>query len=137
VVVGLATMTVHLLGDRMLDVSVEATQSGATCALIALGLWALAELARPLDAVRVALVAILAAMGVGAINVPFVAHLFQVEIPSGEYLAWIAAVVAVGCVMISVALRLFDRFAERGEPPIASTYAPGAVATAGDGEQTA
>jgi cation-transporting ATPase E len=105
VVVGLATMTVQLLGDRVLDLSVEVTQSGTTLALIALGLWALYELARPLDALRLGLIAVLVVLGFAAFTVPFVADFFLLEVPSGEYLAWIAGVVALGCGVITVALR--------------------------------
>jgi len=105
VVVGLATMSVQLLGDRIFDFSVEVTQSGTTAALIALGLWALYELARPLDALRLGLIAALVVLGIAAFTVPFVADFFLLEIPSGEYLAWIAGVVALGCGTITVALR--------------------------------
>ncbi len=100
---GLATMAVYQVGVRQLDLSIAHAQSGATLTLVAVGLWVLYELARPLDTVRAALVVGLVVMAIGAFTIPFVADFFLLEIPSGEYALWIAAIVATACVLIHLA----------------------------------
>jgi cation-transporting ATPase E len=105
-VMGLATMFVYEFGHGALDETIEHAQAGAALTLTALGLWVLYELARPLDQIRVILLVVLVAMGVGAFTIPFVADFFLLEIPEAEYAAWIAGVVVVGCALISLGLHL-------------------------------
>src|SRR6185437_464756 len=96
VVTGLATMLVYGLGHTSAFAeSNKVNQSAATLVLVALGLWVLYELARPLDQVRRILIAAMAAMGVGAFTVPFVADFFSLEVPPADYLMVIASVVVV------------------------------------------
>jgi cation-transporting ATPase E len=106
VVMGAATMFVFEFGHGALELSFEHAQAGAALTLTALGLWVLFELARPLDQLRIALILVLVAMAVGAFTIPFVADFFLLEVPEGEYGAWIAGVVAVGCALISLGLHL-------------------------------
>jgi cation-transporting ATPase E len=106
VVMGAATMFVYELGNGYLDLSVEHCQAGATVVLVALGLWVLFELARPLDRIRVVLLVVLVAMGIGAFTIDPIADFFLLEIPPAIYAAWIAGTVAVGCVLISIGLQL-------------------------------
>jgi cation-transporting ATPase E len=106
IVMGAATMFVYELGNGYLDLSVEHCQSGATVALVALGLWVLFELARPLDRIRAVLLVVLVAMGIGAFTIDPIADFFLLEIPPATYAAWIAGTVAVGCVLIGVGLQL-------------------------------
>ena len=82
---GLATMAVYQLGIRGLDLSIAHAQSGATLTLVAVGLWVLSELSRPLDVLRGALIVGLVVMAIGAFTIPFVADFFLLEIPPGEY----------------------------------------------------
>ena len=103
-VTGMATMTVYELGNGWLDLTIEHAQSGAALTLVALGLWVLYELARPLDRIRLVLIVVLVAMAVGAFTIPFVADFFLLEIPPADYAMWIAGIVVAACVFISVAL---------------------------------
>jgi cation-transporting ATPase E len=105
-VMGAATMFIFEFGHGALDETIEHAQAGAALTLTALGLWVLYELARPLDQIRLILLVVLVAMGVGAYTIPFVADFFLLEIPQAEYAAWIAGVVVVGCALISLGLHL-------------------------------
>jgi cation-transporting P-type ATPase E len=106
VVMGGATMFVYELGSGYFDLSLEHCQAGATLVLVALGLWVLFELARPLDRIRLALLVVLVAMGVGAFTIDPIADFFLLEIPPADYAMWIAGTVGVGCVLISIGLHL-------------------------------
>jgi cation-transporting P-type ATPase E len=105
-VMGASTMFVFEFGHGALDETIAHAQAGAALTLTALGLWVLYELARPLDQIRVILLVVLVAMGVGAFTIPFVADFFLLEIPEAEYAAWITGVVVVGCALISLGLHL-------------------------------
>ena len=97
VVVGLTTFTVFALArSDLVGATRESAQSGATLVLIALGLWTLYELARPLDRIRATLLAALVACAVGAFTIPFVADFFSLEIPPADLALLIAAGLAVG-----------------------------------------
>jgi cation-transporting ATPase E len=106
---GLATMAVYQVGVRQLDLSGAQAQSGATLTLIAIGLWILYELARPLDTVRAALLVGLVVMAIGAFTIPFVADFFLLEIPPAEYALWISAIVTTACALIHVALPVVEK----------------------------
>jgi cation-transporting P-type ATPase E len=106
IVMGAATMFIYELGNGYLDLSIPHCQAGATVVLAALGLWVLFELARPLDTIRLVLLIVLVAMGVGAFTIDPIADFFLLEIPPATYAAWIAGTVGVGCVLISVGLYL-------------------------------
>jgi cation-transporting P-type ATPase E len=113
IVIGVAGMAVFgalrsaAIGADRLD-----AQSGATMVLIALGLVALSQLMRPLHGVRVVLLVVLVAMGVGAFAVPFVADFFALAIPTAEELAVIAAGAGIGAVAIVLAVANQDRLAD-------------------------
>jgi cation-transporting ATPase E len=109
VIMGLATMLVYELGKDWFDLDIEMAQSGATLTLTALGLWVLYELARPLDRIRAALIAVLVVMAIGAFTIPFVADFFLLEVPPADYLAWIAAIAGVAAVLINLVLRAVNR----------------------------
>ena len=114
-------MTVFALGGAaMISASRESAQSATTLTLCVLGLWVLFELARPLDRVRRALVATMIALGVGAFTIPAVADFFVLEIPAPDYAVAITAVSAVGAGLISLALRLVNRYLGEEDPPRAS-----------------
>jgi cation-transporting P-type ATPase E len=111
VVVGSCAMTVFALGGApMISASRESAQSATTLTLCVLGLWVLFELARPLDRVRRALVATMVALGVGAFTIPAVADFFVLEVPAPDFAVVIAVVCAVGAGLISLALRLVNRY---------------------------
>jgi cation-transporting ATPase E len=106
VIDGMATVAVYAIGVDALDLTVEQAQSGATLALVAVGLWVLYELSRPLDPIRALLIAGLVLMGIGAFAVPFIADFFILEIPPAEYMAWIAGIVVAAGALISLTLRV-------------------------------
>lgn len=114
VVMGVATMVVYGIGRHYLEASKEELQSAATMVLIALGLWVLYELSRPLDQVRATLLIAMVICAVGAFTIGPIARFFKLEIPSGDYLLVIAVAVAIGCVLINVALRLVNRYVPDG-----------------------
>jgi cation-transporting ATPase E len=110
-VMGIAAAFVYSIGrSDAIDVDVEMAQSGATMILLALGLWVLYELARPLDRIRLALVVAMVVMGVGAFLIPFVADFFLLEVPPADYFVVIAITFAVGAVLISIALWAVNRY---------------------------
>jgi cation-transporting ATPase E len=106
VIMGVATMFVYEFVQGRLGQTIEEAQSGAALTLIALGLWVLFELARPLDRIRVALLVVLMAMGIGAFTIDPVADFFLLEVPPADVAGWIAGVVAAACLLISLALHL-------------------------------
>jgi cation-transporting ATPase E len=74
VITGVAAMLVAELGKSQVIGGTHAqAQSGATLALVSLGLWVLYELVRPLDLIRGTLILALVVMAVGAFTIPFVA----------------------------------------------------------------
>jgi cation-transporting ATPase E len=106
VITGVTAMLVSQLATSdVLGQSPAQAQSGTTLALVALGLWVLYQLARPLDHIRRALLVVLVAMAIGAYTIPFVANFFLLDIPSLDYLAWIAGLVVVACALLDVVLR--------------------------------
>jgi cation-transporting P-type ATPase E len=108
-VVGVATFAVFAAcRSDVVGASREQAQSAATLVLVALGLWVLYELARPLDRIRTALLAGLVAGGVGAFTIPFVADFFSLSVPSGDVAATVAIGVAAALPAITLAIRRFD-----------------------------
>jgi cation-transporting ATPase E len=105
-VMGAATMFVYEFGHGHLGQTIEEAQSAAALTLTAIGLWVLFELARPLDTIRLVLLVVLVAMGVGAFLIGPIADFFLLEVPPADYAGWIAGTVAASCVLIDVALRL-------------------------------
>jgi cation-transporting P-type ATPase E len=103
-VMGAATMFVYEFGHGRLGMEIEEAQSGAALTLTALGLWVLFELARPLDPLRLALLAVLVAMGIGAFTIAPIADFFLLDVPPADYAGWIAGTVAASCVLISLVL---------------------------------
>jgi cation-transporting ATPase E len=117
VVTGVTAMVVYQLGHSdLVGQDVAQAQSGTTLALVAVGLWVLYELARPLDPVRRLLIVVLVVMAVGAFTIPFVTNFFLLEIPPADYLAWISAVVVIACAVLDLLLRAIRRTA----PPAVS-----------------
>ena len=110
VVMGVATMVVYGYGRHFLDLPKAELQSGATMVLIALGLWVLYELGRPLDHVRrlLQLAMVLAAIGVFTIGP--IKDFFELQVPTDEYLIVIAIAIAVGFVLINLSLRAVNRY---------------------------
>jgi cation-transporting P-type ATPase E len=105
-VMGGAAMFVYEFGHGPLDQTIEEAQSAAALTLTAIGLWVLFELARPLDTIRLVLLVVLIAVGVGAFLIGPIADFFLLDIPPADYAMWIAGTVAVSCVLIDVGLRV-------------------------------
>jgi cation-transporting ATPase E len=106
VITGVAAMLVSQLGKSHVIGGTHAqAESGATLALVALGIWVLFELARPLDLIRRTLIIALVMMAIGAFTVPAVAHFFLIGVPPARYLGWIAGIVVVACALMDVVLR--------------------------------
>jgi cation-transporting ATPase E len=103
---GVATMSIYELGTGAFDLTIAHAQSGATLTLVGLGLWVLYELARPLDQIRVVLIATLTALAFATFAIPFVADFFLLEVPPAGYAAAIAGVVAASATLITVALHV-------------------------------
>ena len=103
---GAAAMSVYQVGNEVFDLSIRPTQSATALALIAVGLWNLYELARPLDPIRRILIVALIVMAVGAFTIRFIADFFLLEIPPADYAVWIATIVVAACALSSLALHL-------------------------------
>jgi cation-transporting P-type ATPase E len=106
VIMGGATMFVYEFTQGRLGESVESAQSAAALTLVALGLWVLFELARPLDHIRLALLVVLVVMGIGAFTIGPVADFFLLEVPPADVAGWIAGVAAAAGALISLALHV-------------------------------
>jgi cation-transporting ATPase E len=112
IVIGITAMTVFgVLRSAAVGADRAAAQNATTLVLLALGLVALYELMRPLDAVRRGLLVLLVALGVGAFTIPFVADFFSLQVPADDHAVVIAIGVAAGGAGVVAAARNEDRLA--------------------------
>jgi cation-transporting ATPase E len=107
IVTGAATMAAFEIGHRALDRPIAEAQAGAAMTLVALGLWVLFELSRPLDRTEAVLLGAMVVLAIGAFTVPFAADFFLLEIPSADFAAWIAGIAVVAATLVDLALRVF------------------------------
>mgnify|MGYP001816630974 CR=1 FL=1 len=102
-----ATFAVYALArSEIADSSLADARSAATITLTCLGLWVLALVARPLNALRAGLVAVLAGAFVLAFAIPLSADFFALTVPPPDTWATIGIGVAVGIVLIEVLVRV-------------------------------
>jgi len=113
IVIGVTSMGVFaVLRSGAIGAERVEAQSGTTMVLTALGLVALHELMRPLDRLRMVLLAVLVVLAVGAFAIPFVADFFTLDVPGADQAVVIAVGVAAGALGIVLAARLEDRIAD-------------------------
>jgi len=93
-------------------------QSAVTLVMSALGLIALAELMRPFDRVRAALLAVLCVGLIGAFTIPPVADFFLLEIPESGTAAVVLATVLIGGAGIVAVVRNEEWLVSRVAEPI-------------------
>ncbi|MGI9539546.1 MAG: HAD-IC family P-type ATPase [Miltoncostaeaceae bacterium] len=102
-----ATFAVYALArSEIADSSLADARSAATITLTCLGLWILGLATRPLNALRGALITVLAAAFVLAFAIPLSADFFALTVPPVDTWGTIAAGVGVGIVLIEVLVRL-------------------------------
>jgi cation-transporting ATPase E len=112
IVIGITAMAVFgVLRSGAVGADRAEAQNATTIVLIVLGLVALHELMRPLDALRGGLLAVLVALGVAAFTIPFVADFFSLQLPAADHAAVIGVGLAAGGVAIVAAARNEDRIA--------------------------
>jgi ATPase, P-type (transporting), HAD superfamily, subfamily IC len=87
---------------RSRGVQSEDIRSASTLVLALIGLWILLELARPLNWVRIVIVAGMVAGLVLLYAVPFVAHFFRLRFPDDRMLTVSLVTAAAGCIAIEV-----------------------------------
>jgi cation-transporting ATPase E len=116
IVIGVTSMVVFaILRSAAVGAQRAEAQSATTLVLIALGLVALHELMRPLDALRLGLLGVLALMGIGAFTIPFVADFFSLDVPAADQAVVIAAGVAAGGLGVVAVARKEDALAEAAQ----------------------
>jgi cation-transporting ATPase E len=99
-VAGAACLTAYWLADAA--VSLEEARTVATVVLVALGLWVLTLVARPLTTVRAVLVVAMIGSFAGMLALPGLRHYFALRLPPGGQLLEAGAAVAVGGVLLEV-----------------------------------
>jgi len=105
-VLGVAILTTFswLRGD-----GTDVARTATTAVLIGAGLWVVGILARPPQAWKVAMIAALAAAGVGAYLVPFVRRFFELEVLGGRDWLGAAVVVVVTWLVVEIVHLVVDR----------------------------
>ena len=105
-VLGVAILTTFswLRGD-----GTDVARTATTAVLIGAGLWVVGILARPPQAWKVAMIAALAAAGVGAYLVPFVRRFFELEVLGGKDWLGAAVVVVITWLLVEVVHLVVDR----------------------------
>ena len=115
---GVTTMVVYGIGRHFLELPKEELQSGATIVLIALGLWVLYELGRPLDHVPPRCCSSPWCWPPSACSRSARSRTSSSwRSRRSDYLVVIAIAVAIGFVLINIALRLVNRYVPEGPRP--------------------
>lgn len=91
---------------RAQDVSLAEARTTATLTLLVLGIWVLILLARPMTPLRIALIAGMVVMMVGAFVIPMTADFFELELPSWSVLFESLLIAAGGALALEMFWRL-------------------------------
>jgi cation-transporting ATPase E len=102
VAVAVATLVSYAIARGTSGVSVTAQRTAATLAVFAVGIWVLALIARPLNAAKVVLIAVMAGGMVLLLAVPLSRRIFALRLPPGNVIAVEAAVVIAAIVTLTV-----------------------------------
>ena len=125
VVVGAVTMGAYWLARHQGGETAQQDRTATVLVLLALSLWILAILARPLSPLRILL---LAAMSGGCVIIflwPWLERFLALSAPTGALLEWTILLAGVGAALVEVAWRLVrtrvegsraDRYSSAGSP---------------------
>ncbi len=91
---------------RAQDVSLAEARTAATLTLLVLGIWVLILLARPMTPLRIALIAGMVVMMVGAFVIPVTADFFELELPGWAELVESLLIAAGGALALEIFWRL-------------------------------
>jgi cation-transporting ATPase E len=104
-----ATFVVYALARHRGGVTVDQARTAGTLALVALGLWVLNLLARPITPPRAWLFVAMVAAFAGILAVPGLRHFFALEIPSGRVVAETVAVALAAIIVLEIGWRVRER----------------------------
>ncbi len=102
VAVAAAALVSYAIARGASGVSLTAQRTTATLALFAVGIWALGLVARPLNTVKIVLIAAMVAALALLLALPLSRRIFTLELPPGAVLAVCAAVVVAAIVTLTV-----------------------------------
>jgi len=119
-VAGASTFAAYMLAINVPELSIEEERTVATLVIAAIGLWALARLARPLTPKRIALLVAMTSGLIATILLPPARELFALDFPTPIVLAASAGIVVLAGVLLESMTRLLEaggpRF--RGQSPL-------------------
>jgi cation-transporting ATPase E len=101
-----ATFSVYAVARHSGGVSVDQSRTVATLALVAVALWVLNLLARPITAPRAALFVAMVAGFAGVLAVAGVRHFFALQIPPGRVVGQAALIAAVAIAALEAGWRI-------------------------------
>ena len=104
IVVAATTLTAYFLARATSGTTAAQAHTVALIALAAMGLWILLLVARPLDARRVALVAVMAVATLSTILLPLAHGVLSLELPPARLMLWTGVIVVSGIVASSMVL---------------------------------
>ncbi|MBU4301131.1 MAG: HAD-IC family P-type ATPase [Actinobacteria bacterium] len=90
-------------------ITVQESRTLATLVLVAVGLWVLVVISRPLNLLRGALVVMMACGLVVVMSVPWLREFFALDLPAWPWVAATAVIAMVACAMVEVIWR-FERW---------------------------
>jgi cation-transporting ATPase E len=119
-VAGLSTFAAYMLAINVPELTIDEERTVATLVIAAIGLWALAQLARPLTPRRTALLAAMACGLIATILLPPARNLFALDFPTPIVLAAAAGIVVIAGALLEAARRLLEAGGPRfgGQSPL-------------------
>ncbi len=103
------TFTVYAIARYRGGLTIEQSRTLATLALVAVGLWVLNLLARPITVLRAVLFATMVAGFAGVLAIAGLRHFFALQIPPGGLVGETVAIVAVAIALLEVGWRVRER----------------------------
>jgi cation-transporting ATPase E len=102
VAVAAAVLGSYLIARGATGATVTQSQTAATLAAFAVGIWVLILIARPLDWFKITLIAVMTGAMVLLLAVPLSRRIFALQLPSGPVLSAVLAVVLAAIVALTV-----------------------------------
>jgi cation-transporting ATPase E len=102
VAVAVAALASYAIARNTSGVSVTAQRTAAMLAVFMVGIWVLAVIARPLNAAKIVLIAVMVGGMVVLLSVPWSRKIFALRMPPGNVIAVEAAVVIAAIVTLTV-----------------------------------
>jgi cation-transporting ATPase E len=105
-VAAVATLVAYQMARSQDDVTLPEARTIAVVTLFLVALWVLVILSRPLNAWRIGLIVAMAAAFVGALEIPWVADYFELDLPSAVVVEAAIGIAAVGAALLELGWRV-------------------------------